>query len=123
MTFTFDPTLGAISSLNNTSSFMIIKNEALRQLLVSWNDLLDDYKENENDAKNFVLNQYNTYLLENFNFDFNLNDPRTDLNKLKSFKFENLIKTRAFTSKAVRYSREAKEIKDAIDKIIELTEL
>ena len=44
---TFNPSQGVIRSLVNTSSFELISDPELRALLVSWEDVLADYEEEE----------------------------------------------------------------------------
>ena len=45
--WTFNPSQGIINSLVSTSSFELISDPDLRKLLVSWNDVLLDYQEDE----------------------------------------------------------------------------
>ena len=47
LAFTFDPSQSSIRSLVNTSSLEVIQDQELRQLLISWSDLVKDYQEDE----------------------------------------------------------------------------
>ena len=49
---TFNPSNGSIDALINSSSFEVIQNDTLRNLLVSWKDVYLDYREEEQNARN-----------------------------------------------------------------------
>jgi hypothetical protein len=89
--YTFNPLQASVTSLTNTSTFDLIKNRKLRDLLISWNDLVKDYQEEENLAKQYQMNRYTVFFDKNFDYDFNLKDKRTNLEILKTFEFENMI--------------------------------
>ena len=44
---TFNPANGAINTITNSSSFEIIRDEKLRNLLVQWKDQVEDYLEDD----------------------------------------------------------------------------
>ncbi len=43
----FDPYQGTIKSIINTGDLNLIQNDSLRKLIVTWEDVLEDYKEEE----------------------------------------------------------------------------
>ena len=71
----FNPKNGSIRALINSSSFDVIKNDSLRRLLISWNDVLGDYLEEEQFAMNFLFNEYYPFIRKNYNYS-NLFDPK-----------------------------------------------
>jgi len=123
--FTFNPSQGVIRSLVNTSSFDIISNEELRALLVSWEDVLADYQEEEIVAAQDLRNKYVPELLNNVSW-LGYNDERLDKNYLASIVFENLFYSRENNLKdifgTVTGGGELEQIRNTINRIIELSD-
>lgn len=121
--FTFNPSNGTINSLINTSSFELISNQELRQLLISWEDVVDDYKEEENFAKEFVRDVLNPYTFNYFDYDFDWSNPKNKLEQLESLPFENYIKERRLGLEQIidNPEKEAQIVKSSINRILELT--
>ena len=122
--YTFNPSQTSISALINTSSFDIISSDELSNLLISWNDLVKDYQEEEKYAKNFAENRYSVFYSKHFTWNLNFNkDPRNDLNTLLSSEFEYLTQNNYdLFNQILNTSGELKLLVDALDKIIELSE-
>jgi hypothetical protein len=121
--YTFDPSQTSINALSSTSSFDIISNITLRDLLISWNDLIKDYQEEERTSKEFTINQYNGYLSKHFDFRFNFKDPRNNMKALQSLEFEFLIKNKYdLTDQILHSSGELKTLRENLNKIIELSD-
>lgn len=120
--YTFNPLQASVTSLTNTSTFDIIKNRKLRDLLISWNDLVKDYQEEENQAKEYQMTTYTSFFDKNFDYEFNLNDKRTNLGVLQTFEFENMIKSRqSQLIDIVEKSGELQILYNSMDEIIKLT--
>ncbi len=119
---TFNPSQSSIDALTNTSSFEVIKNVRLRELLISWNDLIEDYQEEELRSRDYVWQQYEPYMSHYFEFKFNFNDPRNDFDALKSLQFENLVKQRHdLLDQILNSSGELQIVQKTLDDIIELS--
>ena len=88
--FTFNPSQGVIRSLVNTSSFELISDPELRILLVSWEDVLSDYQEEEIVSAVTVQERLVPELLSNSPFK-SFTDKRFDKNYLSTFQFENIF--------------------------------
>jgi hypothetical protein len=125
---TFNPSESSLQSLINSSSFDVIKNERLRKHLLSWKDLVDDYKEEE-DAVNNILKKLFYPILINESEHIYVGKPltRTSPWKLsdKAFnKFENVVMLRkgAYTP-IVRMdgNSESDKVERALDSIIIFT--
>lgn len=120
--YTFDPSQTSINALISTSSFDIINNENLRYLLISWNDLVKDYQEEELSAREYVMDQYDPYMAKHFDWNFNFNDPRNNFSVLQTLEFEYKVRTRHSNAEQIlTTSGELEILQETLDKIIELT--
>jgi Family of unknown function (DUF6090) len=126
--YTFNPSGGVTNSIMNSSTIDIISNDELRQLIVSWNDVLLDYQEEEILARNNYHNHLKQFEQKHFNYNQNyknwLNDSRIDLSILQSLEFDNYVQDRYFDLLNILNSDygELEAIITTIDKIIELSE-
>ncbi|WP_411895910.1 DUF6090 family protein [Winogradskyella sp. A2] len=119
---TFNPSQTSINALASTSSFDIIKNDTLRDLLISWNDLITDYQEEELQSRDHIWNQYDPYLSKHFDWNFNFKDERNDFDALQTLEFEYLVKNRYdLTDQILNTSGELKKVQETLDKIIDFT--
>ena len=123
--WTFNPSQGIINSLVNTSSFDLISDPELRKLLVSWNDVLVDYQEEELRAATVLIDQIRPFMIKHFSFHGGFEDPRVDLSVLESLEFENWTIVRSGSLKDILGNgtddRELYMIQRTIDRIIELS--
>jgi hypothetical protein len=121
--WTFNPSQGVINSLVSTSSFELISNRELRNLLVSWNDVILDYQEDELNSKNFVIGYLNPFINKYFKYPMRYNDTRVDKTMLQSLEFENLVKQRReHLQDILAVDNEFSELQTTIDRIIELSD-
>ncbi len=123
--FTFNPSQGVIRSLVNTSSFEIISDPELRLLLVSWEDVLSDYQEEEIVSADMVREKLVPELLSNRPWG-GYADKRFDKNYLSSIQFENIFYMRENNLKdilgGITDDIELEKIRKTIDRIIELSD-
>lgn len=118
--FTFNPSQGTINSIINTSSFSLIQNDTLRNQLILWQDLVEDYKEDEIDANRFLNDYYFPYAVEHFSLG-NFSDPRVNFSEMKTLKFENMIRRRKSTIDSFFQNGKVRRITQVIDEIIRLS--
>lgn len=120
---TFNPSQGIIKSLVNSSSFELISDPDLRRLLVSWEDILADYQEEENKAVYNMQSRYLPAFGENIPGWFEFKDKRIDLNYLSSFQFENIFLSRGADLRDIlgNSADELGTVQETIEKIIELS--
>ncbi len=119
---TFNPSQSSINALMSTSSFDIINDESLRDLLISWNDLVKDYQEEEQNSRNYLWNQYDPYLSKHFDWDMNFKDSRNNFEVLQTLEFEYKVKSRHdFVDQILTSSGELKILQETLDNIIELS--
>jgi hypothetical protein len=120
--YTFNPLQASVTSLTNTSTFDLIKNRELRDLLLSWNDLVKDYQEEEIVAKQYQMNIYTVFFDKNFDYNFNLNDKRTNLEIMKTFEFENMIiQRKELLKEAIENTGELQILYNSMNEIIKMT--
>jgi predicted nucleotidyltransferase len=120
--YTFNPSQSSIDALINTSSFDIIKDEELRNLLIAWNDLVEDYQEEEKNSSDYVWLHYDPFLSKHFDWNMNFNDPRVNFEALQTLEFEYIVKNRFdFVNEILVSSGELKILQETLDKIIELS--
>lgn len=124
--YTFNPTQSSINALVGTSSFDIISNKELRNLLIIWTDIVADYQEEEITAKEIQINIYEPFFYKYFPAvldaaRFNLTDPRFKSDILTSIEFENMIYSRLNNLEDI-LGEELKTIQNKIDQIIILTD-
>ncbi|GAA4280355.1 DUF6090 family protein [Gaetbulibacter aestuarii] len=93
-TWTFNPSQGSVNSIISTSSFDIIRNKELRDLLISWPDMVADFQENEIQARQTIYNEFDPFFSKNLDYNFNFKDKRNHLEALSSLEFEYLIRLR-----------------------------
>jgi Na+-transporting methylmalonyl-CoA/oxaloacetate decarboxylase gamma subunit len=119
MTYTFDPSQSSIESLLSTSSIGVIQNLELRQLLLSWRDLVSDYQEDELLAKDHFYNRIIPYMEDNFV----LSDDELDIGRITP-QFLNMIQIRRINIYQITdgIDKERKKVEDTMDRIVALTE-
>ena len=126
--YTFNPSQGVIRSLVNTSSFELISNTELRRLLVSWEDVLADYQEEEDLAKKDNYEVLFTEMSQFTGWKHDYDDERVDVSFLSTLQFETLFFRRESNLKNILESQndlrqisELEQIKSTIDRIIKLS--
>lgn len=121
--YTFNPTQGIINSLVSTSTFELISDRELRNLLILWNDVLEDYRETELKQRKYVLEVMDPYLNKHFHFVDILTDPRIDTSVLETAEFENLIyQRRVKLQQILNFDDKSSKIRTFIDRILELSD-
>ena len=126
--FTYNPSMGITNSLLSNSTYEIISNDELRQLLIGWNDVLSDYQEEETRAFNNYQNHLKPFEKEHFNFnpDYRkwLSDPRVDLSILETLAFDNYVQDRHNDANEIinNVSGELQKITETIDRILVLSD-
>ena len=65
----FNPKNGTVQALINSSSFDLIQNDSLRRALISWNDVLSDYLEEEQFAMDILFKEYYPWVRMNYDYE------------------------------------------------------
>jgi len=119
----FNPSQGSINAIINSSSFDIIRNDTLRDLLISWPDLVADYRENEIGSRKLLNRLIEPYFSEHFDYNLNFTDKRNQLESLESLEFEYLIKIRRqYLIYAIGEKSHLPQVIQSINDIIRLSE-
>lgn len=119
---TYNPSQSSVNALTSTSSFDIISNERLRNHLMTWNDLVEDYKEEEINARTYTNNELDPYLSQHFDFFFDFKDPRNDFDALQSLEFEYKIRLINDLMNQILYTTgELQLLQTTLDEIIDLS--
>ncbi len=124
--WTFNPSQGTINTLTSTSSFNVISNKELRELLLQWDDMVNDYTEEEITSAVFSKNQYSDYLRHHIHYGHKLRRVKSELTFLNSHLFENIIREqrvflREILGEKNDTTKELYKVVKTIDKIIELS--
>lgn len=124
--YTFNPSRGVTNSLINSATFNLISNDELRNLLISWNDVLTDYQEEELVARDNYLNILKPFEKKHFYWDRPhnwLNDKRIDITVLTSLAFDNYVSDRHndLNNLIVNPDQELELVGETINKIINLS--
>jgi hypothetical protein len=102
--YTFDPYQGIYNAIINSGKIELISNDSLKQRISKFQDLLDDYKEEEVNTMNFTQNNLYPFIIETRKLDFNTfhsitkrteeekNAYKMDLlDMIESNKYENIL--------------------------------
>ena len=90
--------------------------------MISWNDLVTDYQEEELASRNHLWNQYDPYMSKHFDWNFNFKDERNDFEALHTLEFEFLVKNRHdLVNQILNTSGKLQKVQATLDKIIELS--
>ena len=116
----FNPKDGSIEALLNSSSFDLIKNDTLRRSLISWKDVLADYSEEEEFARDFLFQEYGPWVRESFDFD--LSDDKENTKAFFSKRHRNFLNQRVGDLANILSTVEEEGVITMIDEIIRLTE-
>ena len=119
--YTFNPSQGTILSMLNNSTFEVIRDEELRKLLISWNDWVKDYQENETQKMFHTRTFLVPILSKNLNFR-DTSDGRINWEALKTLEFENVIRQRSIFLSDLIEGEDYDRVHYAIHRIIELTQ-
>ncbi len=120
---TFNPSNGSVESLISSSSFDVIQNDSLRNLLVTWKDVYNDYSEEEQYARDLNNWELIPYLTKNTSY-INPNiDPYNEinLNELSSNSFNNMWMLKRGSINDILKSIKDEQVEHYITEIIRLT--
>jgi hypothetical protein len=123
--YTFNPSQTSIRSLTS-GSVQIIRNEELRNLLLGWSDMLEDYTEEEQTAKKNFEERIRPYLEKNFEVKrWFVDGEFIGMHDISSWdrEFENiLLMRRNQLYNILEADGERLAVENAINRIIELTD-
>jgi len=116
---TFNPSNGAVQALISSSSFELIQNDSLRDLLISWQDVYMDYIEEEQLERTIQIQDFAPYMRKYFNF---LKPySKENLEVVKTVEFQNMFIDKRLLSGFVLEAIEEEEINYYLEEIIRLS--
>ncbi len=118
---TFDPSNGVIESLISTGEIQLIRNDSLRNYLITWKDVLKDFQEEEENSRFLWKHRVEPYLIEHGDF-INLTNPK-NIALFQDPKFLNMIARRKFYITTILNAMEQESIEHNLRQIVRLSEL
>ncbi|WP_250435890.1 DUF6090 family protein [Hanstruepera flava] len=121
--YSYNPSSGLIESLLNSSSIEVIQSDSLKQLLVSWKDVLSDYREEE-EQLNKDISDLGTFINKNLDF-LAINNPENELNiaTFNSVEFQNYVIKIRFSTNQLLNAVDEEEIYNHLEEIIRLSDV
>lgn len=116
---TYNPSNGVVESLISSGEYQLIRNDTLRNYLISWKDALLDYTEEEIVANDFWSEKIEPFLIDNGDF-ANLNDP-INFKIITTRKFKNLTERHIFYLKNVLRSIRDEPLESYLNEIVRLS--
>ena len=116
----YNPYSSSIKSVINSNSLELIQDEELRKYLVSWEDVLLDYQEEEIAFFKFNNEVMQPYLIENADILGRDQEVLTDF--LSSIKTQNIVVSRRNRIRGIIKAIEEEPIENHINEIIRLTQ-
>lgn len=116
---TYNPSNGIVNSLISSGNFELLQNDTLQNLIISWNDVLEDYKEEELAATDFWNTRFEPYLIEQAAF--SNKDVEKAFKVLKSPVHKSLIARRIHYVGNIVKSIEEEPIEHYLREIVRLT--
>jgi len=116
----YNPYSSSIKSVINSNSLELILDEELRKYLVSWEDVLLDYQEEEIAYFKFMNEQFWPYVREKF--DFLGRDQEMIKNAFSSIRTQNMLVSRRDNVRGIIKAIEEEPIENHINEIIRLTQ-
>ncbi|GGK26946.1 hypothetical protein GCM10007962_21530 [Yeosuana aromativorans] len=117
---TFNPSNGIVQSLISSGDINIITNDTLKNYLVSWKDVLDDYTEEEIISKEFWSNVIEPYIIKNG--DFRIENSQKNFRLLKDSVFINMIvRKHSYTNNIITEIDDKNSVEDYLNEIVRLS--
>jgi len=122
--WTFDPSQSTLNSIINTSSMELISNPILRRNLMTWTDVVKDYKEEEDRMVAYGFGKYLDFFSSNYNLRKLFGYRKLEnIKPMQTDEFENLMDTRFIRYRSIVHrDGELAEVERLLDEIITLTD-
>jgi len=123
--YTYNPYNGLIESLLSSASIEVIQNDSIKSLLVSWKDVIVDYKEEE-DQIHEDINNLNNYFSRNMDFsNIGTSDKGLNTKNIKGFnatEFHNHVAKIQFSTSILLNGSERAIVENYLKEIIRLSD-
>jgi Family of unknown function (DUF6090) len=115
----YNPSNGVVESLVSSGDYQIIKNDTLRNYLISWKDVLLDYTEEEVVSRKLWSEKIEPFIIESGDF-ANLASPK-NFKLITTDQFKNLTERHIFYLKNIMRSIESEPLQFYLKEIVRLT--
>jgi hypothetical protein len=114
----FNPKNGIIESLLNSTDYRLIRDDSLRNYVISWKDVLNDYLEDEEVTRSFVREGL-SFFRKNMD-NVNVNNPK-NLEFIQTISFQNQILLRKQAVAGLLSAIKQEKIEFYINEILKLS--
>ncbi len=115
----YNPSNGVVESLISSGDYQLIKNDTLRNYLISWKDVLLDYLEEEEVSRKLWSEKIEPFIIESGDF-ANLASPK-NFKLITTDQFKNLTERHIFYLKNIMRSIESEPLQYYLNEIVRLT--
>ncbi|MFY0629550.1 MAG: hypothetical protein JXR05_04155 [Flavobacteriaceae bacterium] len=115
----YNPSNGVVKSLISSGEYKLIKNDTLRNYLISWEDAVDDYLEGEVVLGDLWSEKIEPYIINNGDF-ANLNSPK-NFKLITTPKFKNLTERHIFYLRNILRSIKNEPLQNHLNEIVRLS--
>lgn len=115
----YNPSNGIVSSLISSGEYKLIKNDTLRNYLISWKDALEDYTEEEQVSNRFWSEKIEPFLIDNGDLS-NLTSP-LNFKLITTLKFRNLTERHIFLLRNILRSIDQEPLQNHLKEIVRLS--
>lgn len=117
----YNPSNGVVESLISSGEYKIIKNDTLRNYLISWKDALQDYLEDEELESELWSDKVEPFIIDNGDF-ANLASPK-NFKLITTSKFKNLTERHIFYLKNIIRSIKQDPLQNHLKEIVRLSKI
>lgn len=115
----YNPSNGIVASLISSGEYKLIKNDTLRNYLISWKDALQDYTEEEQVSNRFWSEKIEPFLIDNGDL-ANLTNP-INFKLITTMKFKNLTQRHIFLLRNILRSIDQEPLQNHLREIVRLS--
>ena len=115
----YNPSNGVVESLISSGDYQLIKNDKLRNYLISWKDVLQDYVEEEEVSRKLWSEKIEPFIIESGDF-VNLGSPK-NFKLITTDQFKNLTERHIFYLKNIMESIKSEPLQFYLNEIVRLS--
>ena len=115
----YTPSNGVVESLISSGEYKIIKNDTLRNYLISWKDAVEEYLEGERLDAKLWSDRIEPYIIDNGDF-VSLANP-INFKLITTSKFKNLTERHIFYLKNILRSIQQEPLQNHLNEIVRLS--
>jgi hypothetical protein len=123
VSYTFDPSQSSVKSLINTGAIDLVSDLVLRDVLIGWQDLVDDYLEEEKEMREFTVDHVIPFSLDHFTLynEYERFDEVLNFDQPQLSKYLNLIARKKRILEEILYGLSDNENEESMSEIEKVT--